>query len=152
MENMKENIIGKDLAYKIINDFVQDQIIEKYDLDYGNAEVSAEDSFFSIEAPNNTTIWVHCDEIIDWLSSTEISEVLVSHNGNIDTENPELNDDFASELEYELIKEMREAIDNFDVDETFIEIWSRDFEVGPSTFLHWLEEDQEFFDNIVYPN
>ena len=102
------------------------ELVEELDLQYGNAgfeDFEDDERFIGIiEAPNNTTLMVDI---------------------NFDTE---------EELEDEEIKEIfldgiGEAINNFDPENTFEDIWHKDFEFSAFEFVDMLREDEEFFED-----
>jgi hypothetical protein len=50
------------------------------------------------------------------------------------------------EVDYEIkriISQTIEQLNDFDIDERFIELWDRDFPYSPSQFLRMLQEDEE---------
>ena len=104
------------------------QLVEELDLGYGNAgfEYFDEDgrTIGIIEAPNNTTLTI--DTLFD--TEDEITD-------------EEIRDTFLEGIE--------DAINNFDPELTFEEIWHRDFEYSAFEFVDMLREDEEFFSDKI---
>jgi len=102
------------------------ELVEELDFQYGNAGFDDfdEDGRFRgyIETPNNTTLTIDI---------------------NFDTEE-ELEDEEIKEI---FLDKIREAINNFNPELTFEEIWHRNFEYGAFEFVDMLREDEEFFED-----
>ena len=100
-------------------------LVEELDLDYGNGGFDClEDNerFIGyIEAPNNTTLTVDIDFDLD----EEITE---------------------EEIKDEFIDSIKEAMNDFDPESTFEELWHRGFEFSAFEFVDMLREDEEFFE------
>ncbi len=121
---------------KIIEEIFQD-IVDEYSLNYGNGEITFENDGEPwinavIEAPNNTTIQV----IIEGSD----------YQALFNDENGELED--SSTVRGILASEIHKAIEEWDAEETFKELWSVNFEYGPFEFVDMLREDEEFFNNV----
>lgn len=119
-----------------VKEIFQD-IVDEYSLDYGNGEIIFENDGepwinATIEAPNNTTIQV----IIDGND----------YQALFNDENGELED--SSTVRGILASEIHKAIEEWDAEETFKELWSVSFEYGPFEFADMLREDDEFFNNV----
>ena len=103
-------------------------LVEELDLDYGNAgsDHFDEDGRFVgyVEAPNNTTIAIDIDFDLD----------------------EEMTD---KEIREEFLYYIKKAINNFDPEETFNEIWQPSFEFSVFEFVDMLREDEEFFNEIA---
>ena len=100
-------------------------LVEELDLDYGNAgsDYFDEDGRFVgyVEAPNNTTVTIDVDFDLD----------------------EEMTDE---EIKNKFIDYIKEAINDFDPENTFEEIWHRGFEFSAFEFVDMLREDKEFFE------
>lgn len=119
-----------------VEDIFQD-IVDDYSLDYGNGEITFENDDdvcinAVIEAPNNSTIQV----IIE---GSDYQALFNDKNG-------ELED--SSTIRGILASEIHKAIEEWDAEETFKELWSASFEYGPFEFVNMLREDEEFFNNV----
>ena len=103
-------------------------LAEELDLNYGNGGFDClEDNerFIGyIEAPNNTTLTIDIDFDLD----------------------EEMTDE---EIEEEFLNNIKEAIDDFDPESTFEEIWHPNFEIKAFRFVEMLKEDEEFFEDKV---
>lgn len=53
-------------------------------------------------------------------------------------------------IKAEFVYHIKEAIENFDPEETFNEFWSPNFEIGAFRFVEMLKEDEEFFQDKKY--
>ena len=103
---------------------VAEDLIEDYELDFGNAETFIQDGclYVSIEAPNNATfsLWVN-----------------------------DIKDETPVQCRKEIMQAMIDAMRDFDPEEEFDEIWSPDFSshngISPFKFVKMLEEDAEYF-------
>lgn len=107
-----------------------EQFLSDYELNFGNAEVvNSQDGevFMTIEAPNHTTLSVIFD------------------SGNI--RGIELG------LDTIIYEKVNDVISDFDVDETFVELWSETFgnhnSFTPRTFINVLEEDEAYFYEVA---
>lgn len=119
-----------------VEDIFQD-LVDDYSLDYGNGEITFENDWdvwinAVIEAPNNSTIQV----VID---GSDYQALFNDGNG-------ELED--SSTIRGILASEIHKAIEEWDAEETFKELWSRDFQYSPFEFVDMLREDEEFFNNV----
>lgn len=119
-----------------VEDIFQD-LVDDYSLDYGNGEITFEnddDAWINavIEAPNNSTIQVV-------IEGSDYQALFNDGDG-------ELED--SSTIKGILASEIHKAIEEWDAEETFKELWSRDFQYGPFEFADMLREDEEFFNNV----
>ena len=119
-----------------VEEIFQD-MVDEYSLNYGNGEITFENDGepwinAAIEAPNNTTIQV----VIEGSDSQAL----------FNDENGELED--SSTVRGILASEIHKAIEEWDAEETFKELWSVSFEYGPFEFADMLIEDDEFFNNV----
>lgn len=100
-------------------------LVEELDFDYGNGgfDYFDEDGRFTgyVEAPNNTTLTVDVDFDLD----------------------EEMIDE---EIEERFLDKVKEAINYFDPESTFEELWHRGFEFSAFEFVDMLKEDEEFFE------
>ena len=107
---------------------VFNNLVEELDLNYGNAGFDClEDNerFIGyIEAPNNTTLTIDVDFDLD----------------------EEMTDE---EIKNKFIDSIKEAINYFDPESTFEEVWHRGFEFSAFEFVDMLREDEEFFNEIA---
>ena len=117
---------------KIITGVFQ-EIVDDYGLNYGNGEITFEtyngpwiDA--TIEAPNNSVVAVQID-------GTDYEAFF---------ENGRLVD--KAIIRGILASEIHKAIEEWDAEETFKELWSRDFQYGPFEFADMLQEDEKYLD------
>jgi hypothetical protein len=112
-------IITKERLENLFNN-----LVEELDLNYGNGGFDCLENYKRfigyIEAPNNTTLMIDIEFGL----------------------NEEMTDE---EIRNVFLEGMKESIDNFDPEETFEEIWHRDFEYSAFEFVDMLREDEEFF-------
>ena len=97
-----------------------DTLVEELDLDYGNSYFDDLGYGSLIEAPNNTTLPIY----------------------------PEFEEDETytdEEIKEKILERMERAIEYFDPEETFEEIWSPRFEYSAFQFVKMLKEDEDFF-------
>ena len=119
-----------------VEDIFQD-LVDDYSLDYGNGEITFENDWdvwinVVIEAPNNSTIQVV-------INGSDYQALFNDENG-------ELEDN--STIRGILASEIHKAIEEWDAEETFKELWSRDFQYSPFEFVDMLREDEEFFNDV----
>lgn len=117
--------LNDEQVYDVIN-----EVIATHDLSYGNQEIveaTSEYADFSIEAPNNATMYITVEFDDSDLESEESAKSRI-------------------------IKEIKKAAYMFDADEEFYKLWSREFAdqngFTASQFLTMLQEDQDFFESI----
>ena len=107
---------------------VATEIIEKYDLDYGNSEI-----YFS---------GTHMDVTIEALNHSTVTVTIP-----LDHELTE------GEIDSQIRKEMGKVAMDFDAEETFEELWSPEFSehnnMSAFTFVKILQEDEEFFQELA---
>lgn len=114
------------------------RFIDRYNLSHGNAEVDVCDDgvIIVVEAPRNTTL------SLDMRGDFELCEALL----NVD-------DNKRVTLIHNEIKELFiEAVNDFDVDDEFDELWSSDFSshnnLSAREFIDILSSDQTFFEEV----
>lgn len=99
-------------------------LVDELDLNHGNGgfeDIDEEGNFIGyIEAPNNTTLTIY----VNFGIYQEITE---------------------EEIKAEFVYYIKEAIENFDPEETFEELWHPNFEIGAFRFVEMLKEDEQFF-------
>lgn len=124
--------------------------IEDLNLDHGNSEIAfrtdnngdqlikdlanykgiVTSMYVILEAPNNSTV---------------TAEITI----NPFNETTESLAKYLTQMTNKLYREMENALIRFDADEEFNELWSSDLKFSPREFLAMLDEDQEFFMNLV---
>lgn len=124
--------------------------IEDLNLDHGNSEIAFRTDnngdqlikdladykgivtgmYVILEAPNNSTV---------------TAEITI----NPFNETTESLAKYLTQMTNKLYREMENALIRFDADEEFNELWSSDLKFSPREFLAMLDEDQEFFMNLV---
>lgn len=112
-------IITKERLENLFNN-----LVEELNFNYGNGGFDYLENYKRfigyIEAPNNVTLMIDIEFGL----------------------NEEMTDE---EIKDTFLEGMKESIDNFDPEETFEEIWHRDFEYSAFEFVDMLKEDEEFF-------
>lgn len=119
-----------------VEDVFQDLVYD-YQLNYGNGEITFENDGepwidATIEAPNNSIIAVCID-------GSDYQALFNEKNG-------ELEDTVT--IRGILASEIHKAIEKWDAEETFKELWSPNFEYGPFEFVDMLKEDADYFDDV----
>lgn len=143
------NQSNQEVICEHLYNFAQDTI-EDLNLDHGNSEIAFRTDdhgdqrindltnykgvitgmYVILEAPNNSTV---------------TAEITI----NPFNETTESLAKYLTQMTNKLYREMENALISFDADEEFNELWSRDLNFSPREFLAMLDEDQEFFMNIV---
>lgn len=143
------NQSNQEVICKHLYNFAQDTI-EDLNLDHGNSEIAFRTDdhgdqrindltnykgvitgmYVILEAPNNSTV---------------TAEITI----NPFNETTESLAKYLTQMTNKLYREMENALISFDANEEFNELWSRDLKFSPREFLAMLDEDQEFFMNII---
>ena len=143
------NQSNQEVICEHLYNFAQDTI-EGLNLDHGNSEIAFRTDnngdqlikdladykgivtgmYVILEAPNNSTV---------------TAEITI----NPFNETTESLAKYLTQMTNKLYREMENALISFDANEEFNELWSRDLRFSPSEFLAMLDEDQEFFMNII---
>ena len=143
------NQSNQEVICEHLYNFAQDTI-EDLNLDHGNSEIAFRTDnngdqlikdladykgivtgmYVILEAPNNSTV---------------TAEITI----NPFNETTESLAKYLTQMTNKLYRKMENALISFDADEEFNELWSRDLRFSPSEFLAMLDEDQEFFMNII---
>ena len=143
------NQSNQEVICEHLYNFAQDTI-EDLNLDHGNSEIAFRTDdhgdqrindltnykgvitgmYVILEAPNNSTV---------------TAEITI----NPFNETTESLAKYLTQMTNKLYREMENALISFDANEEFNELWSRDLKFSPREFLAMLDEDQEFFMNIV---
>ena len=143
------NQSNQEVICEHLYNFAQDTI-EDLNLDHGNSEIAFRTDdhgdqlikdladykgvitgmYVILEAPNNSTVTAE----ITFNPFNETTESLAN---------------YLTQMTNKLYREMENALISFDANEEFNELWSRDLRFSPREFLAILDEDQEFFMNIV---
>ena len=134
------NQVTIDICHAIYDDV--EEIIDDENLDYGNAEITflkedrctleynnwtnATGLEITIEAPNNSIVSIET-ELPKPTASDKCLEKYIENFGKI------------------WYKQLRKAAKEFDANETFRELWTKNSPTEPLTFAKWLKKDQEFF-------
>lgn len=117
--NTKETLTNQEIKS------LAENIIDRYLLDYNNAEVELQEGilYMTVEAPNHATIGVDVN-LNDWVLNKRVTEKII-------------------------IKAIVEQIRTFDADDEFDELWSIEFSrhngFRASEFIGMLQEDEAFF-------
>lgn len=118
--NTKEILTNQEIKH------LAENIIDRYLLDYNNAEVYLQEGilYMTVEAPNHATIGVDVN-LNDWaLNNKRVAEKII-------------------------LKAIVERIRTFDADDEFDDLWSTEFGrhngFRASEFIKMLQEDEEFF-------
>lgn len=143
------NQSNQEVICEYLYNFAQDTI-EDLNLDHGNSEIAFRTDnngdqlikdladykgivtgmYVILEAPNNSTV---------------TAEITI----NPFNETTESLAKYLTQMTNKLYREMENALISFDANEEFNELWSRDLKFSPREFLTMLDEDQEFFMNII---
>ena len=143
------NQSNQEVICEHLYNFAQDTI-EDLNLDHGNSEIAFRTDnngdqlikdlanykgivtgmYVILEAPNNSTI---------------TAEITI----NPFNETTQSLAKYLTQMTNKLYREMENALISFDADEQFNELWSQYLRFSPSEFLAMLDEDQEFFMNII---
>ena len=136
------NQSNQEVICEYFYNFAQDTI-EDLNLDHGNSEIGDQrindltnykgvitGMYVILEAPNNSTV---------------TAEITI----NPFNETTESLAKYLTQMTNKLYREMENALISFDANEEFNELWSRDLRFSPREFLAMLDEDQEFFMNII---
>ena len=143
------NQSNQEVICEHLYNFAQDTI-EDLNLDHGNSEIAfridnngdqlikdlanykgiVTGMYAILEAPNNSTV---------------TAEITI----NPFNETTESLANYLTQMTNKLYREMENALISFDANEEFNELWSRDLKFSPREFLAMLDEDQEFFMNII---
>lgn len=121
--NTKETLTNQEIKS------LAENIIDRYLLDYNNAEVYLQEGilYMTVEAPNHATIGVDVN-LNDWVLNKKVAEKII-------------------------IKAIVEQIRTFDADDEFDELWSIEFGsyngFRASEFIRMLQEDEVFFKNCA---
>ena len=117
--NTKEILTNQEIKH------LAENIIDRYLLDYNNAEVYLQEGilYMTVEAPNHATIGVDIN-LNDWSLNEKIAEKII-------------------------LKAIVERIRTFDADDEFDDLWSTEFGrhngFRASEFIGMLQEDEAFF-------
>lgn len=135
MKLTKENINITTNMITLIEEAIKD-VIDEYELDYGNAEVYADDDkkgvSYVVEAPNNSTVG-------DYLTVEEMEEELEYYD----------TDDDVRDTIREIVKNrIKTSVSYFDADDEFDELYTTGMRIRPSEFIRMLQDDQDFFENL----
>lgn len=137
------------LIYEYLNDYAQ-EIIDKFDLDNGNSEIEfrtddhgdrdindllkydydATGMYVILEGPNNSTMMSE----IEFNGFDEASESIA---------------DYLDKTSTDLYYAIKDTLFTFDVDEVFDELWAPNPNISAREMLRYLEEDQEFFEDVA---
>lgn len=117
--NTKEILTNQEIKH------LAENIIDRYLLDYNNAEVYLQEGilYMTVEAPNHATIGVDIN-LNDWILNKRVAEKII-------------------------LKAIVERIRTFDADDEFDDLWSTEFGrhngFRASEFIKMLQEDEKFF-------
>ena len=117
--NIKETLTDQEIKS------LAENIIDRYLLDYNNAEVYLQEGilYMTVEAPNHATIGVDIN-LNDWTLNKRVAEKII-------------------------LKAIVERIRTFDADDEFDDLWSTEFGrhngFRASEFIGMLQEDEAFF-------
>ena len=117
--NTKETLTNQEIKS------LAENIIDRYLLDYNNAEVYLQEGilYMTVEAPNHATVGLDIN-LNDWSLNEKIAEKII-------------------------LKAIIERIRTFDADDEFDDLWSTEFGrhngFRASEFIKMLQEDEEFF-------
>lgn len=120
---------------KIVEGIFQD-VVDEYQLNYGNGEITFEgtqdDPWIDqvIEAPNNTTISAYVEGL--------------DYQALFDDESKLRNNAAIRKI---LACAICKAIDNWEPEDTFEELWEPGFEFSAFEFMEMLKEDKKYFDD-----
>ena len=105
------------------------EIIDKYDLDYGNSDVDLETGRFYIEAPNNWIITVVIPE----------NDMGFYINSKVDKE----------QKVRALLEQINHACIAADPEDKFRDMWSPQAPISPFYLMDCLRDDKKFFMNVA---
>lgn len=125
---------------KIVKEVFQD-IVDDYQLDYGNGEITFE-NYNDLE--NYKDLWI--DAVIEAPNNSVISVPIDGSDYDALFHNEQLEDKIT--IRGIFASEIYKAIEEWDAEETFKELWSCDFEYDPFTFVDMLREDEDYFDDV----
>ena len=117
--NIKETLTNQEIKS------LAENIIDRYLLDYNNAEVYLQEGilYMTVEAPNHATVGLDIN-LNDWSLNEKIAEKII-------------------------LKAIVERIRTFDADDEFDDLWSTEFGrhngFRASEFIKMLQEDETFF-------
>lgn len=140
---------SEQLIYQYLNDYAQD-IIDEFDLDNGNSEIEfrtddhgdrdinnllkydydATGIYVILEGPNNSTVMAEIEFDIFDEASESIADYLQKTSDKL----------------YDMIKA---SLYDFDADYEFEELWAPNPNISAREMLRYLNEDQEFFEEVA---
>lgn len=140
---------SEQLIYQYLNDYAQD-IIDEFDLDNGNSEIEfrtddhgdrdinnllkydydATGIYVILEGPNNSTVMAEIEFDIFDEASESIADYLQKTSDKL----------------YDMIKA---SLYDFDADYEFEELWAPNPNISAREMLRYLDEDQEFFEEVA---
>lgn len=140
---------SEQLIYQYLNDYAQD-IIDEFDLDNGNSEIEfrtddhgdrdinnllkydydATGIYVILEGPNNSTVMAEIEFDIFDEASESIADYLQKTSDKL----------------YDMIKA---SLYDFDADYEFEELWAPNPNISVREMLRYLDEDQEFFEEVA---